>query len=142
MTTKTRPAAPPVAYAKAGALALSIALTAGAIAGWVRGDEFWLVATVFASCTLAPAIGLAWVVFVADHTVEVDVHAEESIEQRWFERASSGALLDLVITSGVALTLLSLVDLDLSGRTALLLVVGLAMGDTMLRYALISRRES
>lgn len=142
MTTTTRPTAPPQAYLKAGLVALAAALVVGAVAGWVRGDEFWLVAVVFAICTLGPATALGWLVFVSGHTVQPDPHVEDSVEARWVERACSGAFIDLVVAAGVALTLTSVLDLDVPGGLVLLTVVCGAGIDSVLRYAVISRRES
>ncbi|KRE39355.1 hypothetical protein ASG73_03240 [Janibacter sp. Soil728] len=142
MTTTTRPTAPPEAYAKAALVALALSLTAGAVAGWVRSDEFWLVAVVFAVCTLGPAIALGWLIFVSGHTVQPDPHVEDSVEARWVERACSGAFIDLVVAAGVALTLTSVLDLEVPGGLVLLAVVAGAGIDAVLRYAVISRRES
>lgn len=141
MTTTTRPAAPPEAYAKAGLFTLAVAVTAGAVAGWVRSDEFWLVATVFAVCTLGPAIALGWLIFVSGHTVQPDPHVEDSVEARWVERACSGAFVDLVVATGLALTLTSVLDLEVPGGLVLLAVLAGAGIDAVLRYAVISRRE-
>ncbi|MEN3122340.1 hypothetical protein [Janibacter sp. LM] len=142
MTTTTRPTAPTGAYVRAGALALLVAAVAGAVAGWVRADEFWPVAVVFAACTLGPAIALGWLVFVSGHTVQPDPHVEDSVEARWVERACSGAFVDLVLAAGVALTLTSVLDMDLPGGLVLLAVVVAAGVDATRRYAVISRRES
>jgi hypothetical protein len=134
--------APSSAYAKAGFVALAASLGTGAAAGWVRSDEFWLVAAVFAACTLGPAIALGWLVFVSGHTVQTDPHVEDSVEARWVERACSGAFIDLVIAAGVALTLTSVLDLHVPGGVVLLAVVIGAGADSVLRYGVISRRES
>lgn len=142
MTTTTRPTALSAAYAKAGLAGLAVSLAAGAVAGWVRSDEFWLVAVVFAICTLGPAVALGWLVFVSGHTVQPDPHVEDSVEARWVERACAGAFVDLVIAAGVALTLTSVLDLDVPGGLVLLAVVAGAGLDSVLRYAVISRRES
>lgn len=142
MTTTARPTAPRGAYLRAGLLAVSIAVLAGALAGWARGDEFWLVAGVFAACTLGPAAGIGWLLFVSDHTVEPDARAEESIEKAWLDRAMIGTCTDLVVAAGVALALTSVLDLDVSGRAVLLAVVLGVGADTFVRYLVMSRRES
>lgn len=142
MTTTTRPTAPVSAYVKAGALALALAVSAGALAGWARSDEFWLVATVFTVCMLGPAIALGWLVCVSGHTAIPDPHVEDSVEARWVERACAGAFGDLVGAAGVALALTSVFDLDIPGRLVLLAIIGGAGIDAVLRYAVLSRRES
>lgn len=142
MTTTARPAAPLGAYLRAGALALVVAALAGALAGWARGDEFWLVAAVFAACAVGPAVGIGWLLFVSDHTVEPDAHADESVESRWLERAMVGTFTDLIIATGVALALTSTLDLDVPGRVVLLAVLLGAGADTFARYLVISRREA
>ncbi|WEV77048.1 hypothetical protein O9K63_10630 [Janibacter cremeus] len=58
------------------------------------------------------------------------------------ERATAGAFLDVVIAVGVALTLTSLLDLDVPGRLVLLGLLGGACADTALRYRVLSRREA
>ena len=58
------------------------------------------------------------------------------------ERATAGAFVDVVIAAGVALTLTSLLDLDVPGRLVLLGLLGGAGADTALRYRVLSRREA
>lgn len=84
-------------------------------------------------------IALGWLIFVP---IEREPHAEESVEQRWMERSLSAAMLDVIGAGGVALALMSVFDLTADGRTLLLLVVAGGMGDTMLRYVVVSRREA
>lgn len=74
--------------------------------------------------------------------LEFDAHVEDSVESRWMERATAGAFLDVVIAAGVALTLTSLLDLDVPGRLVLLGLLGGAGADTALRYRVLSRREA
>lgn len=142
MITADRPTTPTSAYIRAGLLAIGLAAGAGLVAGWVRDDQFWLVAGVFAACTLGPAIALGWFVFVSSHTVRPDPRAEDGVEARWVERASAGSFIDLVVAAGAGLTVSSLLDLDLSGRLVLLGVVVGAGADAAVRYAVLSRRES
>lgn len=142
MTTTARAIAPAGAYVRAGLLALVTSATAGGVAGWAHGERFWLVAGVFAACTLGPAIAMGWLVFVSGHVVEPDSHVEDSVESRWMERATAGAFVDVVIAAGVALTLTSLLDLDVPGRLVLLALLGGAGADTVLRFRVLSLREA
>jgi hypothetical protein len=107
-----------------------------------RPEQFWLVFGVFTACALAPSVGLAWLVVGRGRQVAVDPHAEENVESRWFDKAASGALLDLVPAAGLVAGAVSLFELDLPGDVALLGVVAFALVDGGLRYALLTRRES
>lgn len=138
--TRTTTTAPAGAYVRAGLLALTICALAGLVAGLVRGDDGWVAAGVFAAAAAGPALALGWLLFVSDHTVPQDAHAEDSVERRWAEQAGAGAFLDVVIAAGVALTLLSLLDVVVSSTVVLVLVLALALADSALRYAVVSRR--
>ena len=74
--------------------------------------------------------------------VPQDAHAEDSVERRWAEQAGSGAFLDVVIASGVSLVLLSVLDVDISATGVLTLLVVLALADSAVRYAVVSRRRA
>lgn len=138
--TRTTTTAPTSAYLRAGLLAAGITAAAGIGAGLVRGDDFWLAAGVFGAAALGPALALGWLLFVSDHTVPQDAHAEDSVERRWAEQAGAGAFLDVVIASGVTLTLLSVLDVGISATGVLTLLVVLALADSAVRYAVVSRR--
>src|SRR4051812_10152003 len=73
----------------------------GAGAALLRPEQFWLVWGVFTACALAPSIALAWLVVGAGRRVRRDPRAEENVESRWFEKAASGALFDVLAAAGV-----------------------------------------
>ena len=118
----------------AACLGLAVALS--------RGDQFWLVFWVFTACFLAPAVGLAWLIVGPGRRAEVDPRADENIETRWFEKAASGALFDLLAAVGLLLGAMSLLDLEIPTDMVLLGMWAFAIADGALRYALIRRRES
>jgi hypothetical protein len=118
----------------AGSLGLAAALT--------RPEDFWLVLVVFTACFLAPCVGLAWLVVGAGRKVQIDARAEENVETRWFEKAASGALFDLLMVVGLLLGAMSVFGLELSSEVVLMGVWALAVADAALRYGLIRRRES
>ncbi len=107
-----------------------------------RGEQFWLVFGVFTACFLAPCFGLAWLVLGPGRRVTPDPHADENVESRWFEKAGSGALFDTMAVIGVAVGVLSLFELEADPVLALMGVWVFALGDGVLRYTLLARREA
>jgi hypothetical protein len=107
-----------------------------------RGNEFWLFFGVFAACFLAPCLGLAWLVVGPGRHAEVDPRADENVETRWFEKAASGALFDLLVAVGLLLGAMSVFGLDIASDVVLMGMWAFAIADGALRYALIRRRES
>src|SRR5687768_7740565 len=89
----------------AACLGLAVALA--------RSDQFWLVLGVFTACFLAPCFGLAWLIVGPGRRAEVDPRADENVETRWFEKAASGALLDLLMAVGLLLGAMSLFGLEI-----------------------------
>ncbi len=141
MATTTTRSASVVGWAKSLAFGVVLAASLGLIAALVRGGDFWLTAGVFALCTLGPATGFGMLGFLGLDGPEEE-HAEESIERRWFDRSASGAFLDVLLASSVALAIVSVFDVSVEGIDALLGVVVLAMVSSVIRYLVISRRES
>jgi hypothetical protein len=121
---------------------LLAAVGLGFVAALLWPEDFWLVFGVFAACSLAPCLGLAWLVLGAGRWVRPDPRAEENVEARWIEKAASGALFDTLPAAGVTAGAVSLFGLDLAADTALVGVVAFALVDGMLRFALLRRRES
>jgi hypothetical protein len=107
-----------------------------------RGDSFWLVFGVFTACFLAPSIGLVWLIVGPGRRAEVDPRADENIETRWFEKAASGALFDVLMAVGLLLGAMSLFGLEIPGDVVLMGVWAFAVVDGALRFVLIRRRES
>jgi hypothetical protein len=121
---------------------LVVAACLGLGATLFRPEQLWLVFGVFTACSLAPCVALAWLVVGRGRQVALDPHAEENVESRWFDKAASGALVDLVPAAGLVAGAVGLFDVDLPGDLALLGVVAFALVDGGLRYALLTRRES
>ncbi len=133
-----------VRHVAAGITGLLVAGGLGLLAAVLEdSDQFWLRAGVFTACTIGPAWGLGWLLFVAGTTGPDAVeHPEENVEQLWWQRSASGAFLDLIIVAGLALTALSVTDLRLDATTVLTGLVVLGLGDLTVRLAVLSRRES
>lgn len=129
------------AWAKAIAFGVVVAGSLGVLAAVVRAGNFWLATGVFAICLLGPAIGFGMLAFLGVDGPDED-HPEQSIERRWLDKATSGAFVDVLVASGVALTIVSVFDLAVDGSDTLLAVVVLAMFSPFVRYVVISRRES
>jgi hypothetical protein len=97
---------------------------------------------VFTACTLSPSVALAWLLLGAGRRVTPDPRAEENVESRWLEKAAAGALFDVLPAAALTAGAVSLLGLDLPADLALLGVVAFGLVDGVLRYALLSRRES
>ena len=119
-----------------------VAACLGLAVALFRGDSSWLVFGVFTACFLAPSIGLAWLIVGPGRRAEVDPRADENIETRWFEKAASGALFDLLMAVGLLLGAMSLFGLEIATDVVLMGMWAFAIADGALRYALIRRRES
>ena len=62
------------------------------------------------------------------------------MEHRWYEQATSGAFHDLIMFGGMALVVVSVVQVDFSGSDALLLLLILGAVDVLVRYGVLKRR--
>lgn len=142
MTPTTRPTgrAPAGAYALMLATALVGAAAVGGIASLARPENPWLAFAVFAGCTLVPMAMLGWFVFVSRYMVQEEPHAEDSVEHRWYEQATSGAFHDIITMAGIGLLALSVIQLEVTGSTVLLWVLVLAAADVAVRYQVLKRR--
>jgi hypothetical protein len=120
----------------------AFAAVLGVGAALIRPEQFWLVFGVFTACSLSPSIALAWLVLGAGRRVTPDPHAEENVESRWLEKAASGALFDVIPAAALTAGAVSLFGLDLPADLALLGVVAFALADGVLRYVVLTRRES
>jgi hypothetical protein len=121
---------------------LLVAAAIGLVAALLRPEDFWLVFGVFTACSLGPAIGLAWLVVGRGRSVPEDPHAEENVESRWFHKAATATLLDLLMVIGLLAGALSVTRLDLPADLVLLGVWGFAVADGGLRFAVLRRREA
>ncbi|RLZ03054.1 hypothetical protein CWC38_07730 [Kocuria tytonicola] len=138
--TQTTGRAPAGAYALMLAMALVGAAAVGGVASLARPENPWLAFAVFAGCTLAPMAMLGWFVFVSRYTVQEEPHAEDGVEHRWYEQATSGAFHDIITLGGIALLVLSVSQLEVSGSTVLLWVLILAVADVAVRDQVLKRR--
>ena len=121
----------------AAVTALVVAAALGLLAGAFGDDgQFWLRAAVFAACTLGPAWGLGWLLFVSGSAgVESVARPEETVEQQWWHRSASASFLDVLVVAGVGTTALAVTDLEV---VALLVV---ALADLTVRMAVLRRRD-
>jgi hypothetical protein len=120
---------------------LLVAAAVGLGAALLRPEDFWLVFGVFAACSLAPCVGLAWMLVGAGRKVPVDARAEENVETRWIEKAASGALFDVLMAAGLLAGAIAVFGLDVPADVVLLGVWAFALIDGGLRFALLRRRE-
>jgi len=117
--------------------ALPFAAGVGAIAATFNQGPFLLTMLVFGLAVLPAAYGIGTLVLIGP--IEPEYH-EETVEHRWMVRASSGAFLDVVIGVGVTLAVISVFAIDLEARTTLVFVLGAAMVDVAVRYAMLRRQ--
>ena len=131
-------------HAAAAVTGLLLAAGLGLLAGlFGDDDQFWLRTTVFAACTLGPAYGLGWLLFVPGGTGPDAVpHPEENVEHGWWQRSASGSFLDLLVVAGLAATALAVTDLRLDAVAVLTGLVVLGLADVTVRLAVLQRREA
>jgi hypothetical protein len=130
--------------AAAGATGLVVAAALGLLAGLLGDDDqFWLRTAVFTACTLGPACGLGWLLFVAGSAgPDAVAHPEETVEHLWWQRSAAAAFLDLLVVAGLALTALSVTALRVDATTVLTGLVLLGLADVTVRMAVLGRREA
>jgi hypothetical protein len=128
----------------AGVTGLLVASALGLLAGALgEPGQFWLRAGVFAACTLGPACGLGWLLFVAGRTgPDAVARPEETVEQLWWQRSAAAAFLDLLVVAGLVLTALAVTDLRLDAAAVLTGLVVLGLADVTVRLAVLQRREA
>ena len=132
-----------VRHVAAGVTGLLVAAVIGVVAGASEPDEFWVRAVVFAACTIGPAYGLGWLVFLSGVTGEdPPAHVEETVEHDWWQRSASASFLDLITVAGVGSVALAVVDLELSASTALAAVILFAFLDVGVRLTVLRRRAA
>ena len=124
--------------------ALVVAGTLGLLAGTFGDDgQFWLRAGVFAACTLGPAWGLGWLLFVSggDGTEPV-ARPEETVEHQWWHRSASASFLDVLVVASIGTTALAVTDLEVAATTALTALLVVALADITVRMAVLRRRDA
>ncbi|WP_369139188.1 hypothetical protein [Modestobacter versicolor] len=125
----------------AAVTALVLAAGVGALAGSADPDRFWLRAAVFAACTLGPAYGVGWLVFLSAHTGPQPVaRVEDTVEHDWWQRSASGSFLDLVTVAGLGAAVLAVADLDVTASTVLAGLLVFAFADVAVRWTVLRRR--
>lgn len=137
---RTTRGAPVGAYARMVVTALLGAAAIGGLASLTRPESPWAAFSVFATCMLAPMAMLGWFVFVSRYIVTTEPHAEEGVEHRWYERATSGAFHDIITMAGIAVLVMSIARFEVAGSTVLLWLLILAALDVVVRYQVLKRR--
>jgi hypothetical protein len=127
----------------AGATGLVLALGIGLLAGSFDADRFWLRVVVFTACTLGPAYGLGWLLFLSRTTGPAPVQrVAETVEHDWWQRSASGSFLDLLTVAGLGASVLAVADLDVAASTVLTALLVFAFADVTVRWTVLRRRAA
>jgi hypothetical protein len=117
------------------------ALAAVVVATGGAGSQPVVGAVVIVALTLAPCVGFAWVAVVDRSTLRgTTEQPEQSVEARWFERATSGALTDTLLIVGLGTAVLAFTRVEIPTLIALAAVLLIAMGSVAVRYLAQQRR--
>lgn len=120
---------------------VSAALAAVVVATGAAGTQPALGAVVIVALTLPACVGFAWVAFVDRSTLRgTTEQPEQSVEARWFERASSGALTDTLLIVGLGTAILAFTRVEIPTLIALSAVLLIAMASVAVRYLAQQRR--
>jgi hypothetical protein len=123
--------------------ALVLAAGIGALAGSFEPEQFWLRAAVFACCTVGPAYGVGWLLFVSGAVEEgPPVHVEETVEHQWWQRSASASFLDLLTVAGVGSFALAVTGLELAASSVLAALIVFAFADVGVRLTVLRRRAA
>lgn len=115
------------------------AIGIGALAATFNDGPFVVTLVVFALATLPATWGLG-LILLSD--IPPPEYGEDTIEHTWMTRAATGAFLDMVTALGVLVTVVIVLDLEISADLSLVAVLILAMVDVASRYWILRRRES
>jgi hypothetical protein len=122
---------------------LVIAAGIGLLAGSFDADRFWLRTLVFTACTLGPAYGVGWLLFLSGTTGPGPVvRVEETIEHDWWQRSASGSFLDLLTVAGLAAAVLAIADVDVAASSVLAVLLVFAFADVTVRWTVLRRRAA
>ncbi|SFF23103.1 hypothetical protein [Blastococcus tunisiensis] len=123
--------------------ALALASGVGLLAGSFGDDQFWLRAGVFAACSVPPAYGIGWLLFVAPAIPEGPVtHVEETVEHQWWQESATGAFLDIIAVAGIASFALAVTDLRIEAQNPLAALILLGFADVAVRFTVLRRRNA
>lgn len=128
-------AAAPIGALIAAAIGGVMALTGGA------GPEPMVGALAVSLITVWPCIGGVWLLLVDRETLRgATANPEQSIESRWYERASSGAFSDVLLIVGIGTAVIAVAGIEVPALLALSAVIVVAMASVAVRY-LVERRR-
>ncbi len=106
-----------------------------------RGDEALVIAGVFALVVSWGFIGLIWALVVDRSSLRGAVEKpDESIESKWLEAATAGALRDTIMLTGFVLATLAITGFELDATWALIGVILIAFFSTIVRYLMARKR--
>lgn len=92
-------------------------------------------------CMWPTAAILAWALLVDRNTIRGAIkNPEKSIESHWFDQAASATLVDTMALTGIALTLISITEWQITGTNTLAGCLIFMMIDLGLRYLISSKR--
>lgn len=127
--------AAPVGMILAAALALLFVVTHSSAPHPLVGGIAIALTMVWA-CT-----GLAWALIVDRDTVRgTTKNPEHSVESAWYDKASSGAFSDILLTAGLGTAAIAFARIDISATLALAAVLMVAMTSFAVRYFTQQRR--
>ncbi len=131
-----------------GAIAIGVVLT-GVVCGIAaltnHGAAAWQLPLILASSSLPILTTLGWGLLVDRRTLSGAIaHPEESVENRWYDRAAQGCFHDLLIVLGLGTTALSIIPAGrtLAATNVLLGVLVFIFLDVAIRYQVAKRQDA
>ena len=131
-----------------GAIAIGVLLTAvvDAIAALTNhGAAAWQLPLVLTASSLPILTMLGWALVVDRRTIDgFTPRPEESVESRWYDKATRGSFHDLLTALGLATFALSVIPAahQVPAYVALLVVLVFAGLDVAVRYQLAKRQDA
>jgi hypothetical protein len=99
-----------------------------------------LLALVTAVTTLPVGVALGWAILVAPSSITGAVERpEESVESRWLERASVGALMDGFAMIGLSAVAIAITEVEVAADVVLMALWVLLSVDLGVRYLVLRR---
>lgn len=125
------------------ALAIGV-LTAGVVGGltftFSPSQTPGLLAVVTAAGVLPMGVALGWAILVDRSSITGAVERpEESVESRWLERASVGALMDGFATIGLSAGAIAITQVQVAAHVVLMALWVLLSVDLGVRYLVLRR---